>query len=367
MASDKHGALSFEDTKDMKVLVTGASGFVGKSLLGALRDRGHEVIAASRSRVEQPGIFYVRSPELGSEADWIDALADIDAVVHLAGLAHITSEKSDAETDKNYLRRNAEGSRKLAEQCAASGVKHFVFLSSCHSVAAESDEVLTDRTNPRPISAYGRSKLAAEGAIKSVLADSDCAWTILRPPLVYGPGNKANFGLLVKLVQTGLPLPLASVRNRRSFIYVENLVDLIATCLGNPKAFRKTFYPSDGEDVSTPELIRAIAHASASVEEDRRGKIGDSLDTRNPFGRHSDPSAAQPTVHATRYSARLFPFPESVLKAMGRLPGLGALRKLTSSLYVDSEPIRQDLDWIPPFTMEEGLRRTLVMDYSQLD
>jgi nucleoside-diphosphate-sugar epimerase len=346
MASDKHGALSFQDTTDMRVLVTGASGFVGRSLLVTLQDRSHEVIAASRSRVQQPGIFYVRSPELGPEANWSEALAGIDAVVHLAGLAHVTSERSGVETEKKYLRINSEGSRKLAEQCACAGVKHFVFFSSCHAVAAESDDVLTDQNLPQPVTAYGRSKLAAEEVIKSALADSDCAWTILRPPLVYGPGNKANFGLLVKLVKSGVPLPLASVRNRRSFIYVENLVDLIATCLGNAKAFRKTFYPSDGEDVSTPELIRAIAHASASVEEDRRGKIGDGSATRNPSP-------------ATRHSPRLFPFPESALKVMGRVPGLGVLRKLTSSLYVDSEPIRCELGWTPPFSLEEGLRRTL--------
>jgi len=166
--------------------------------------------------------------------------------------------------------------------------------------------------------------------------------------------------LLVKLVQTGLPLPLASVRNRRSFIYVENLVDLIVNCLGNPKAFGKIFLPSDGEDVSTPELIRAIARANpgvehgagsrehgAGIDEDERGKIGDGSATRHPSP-------------VTRYSPRLFPFPESILKALGHLPGLGALRKLTSSLYVDSEPIWRELGWTPPFTMEEGLRRTLV-------
>jgi nucleoside-diphosphate-sugar epimerase len=330
----------------MRVLVTGASGFVGKSLLVTLRDRSHEVIAGSRSRVEQPGIFYFRSPELGPEADWSESLADVDAVVHLAGLAHVTSERSDAETDNKYLRINAEGSRRLAEQCAASGVKHFVFLSSCHAIAGESDDVLTDRTVPQPVTAYGRSKLAAEEATKSVLADSDCAWTILRPPLVYGPGNKANFGSLVKLVQTGLPLPLGLVRNRRSFIYVENLVDLIVTCLANPKAFGKTFFPSDGEDVSTPELIRAIARASASVEEDGRLKTGNGSATRH-------------TSHVTHHSLRLFPFPAAALKAIGRLPGLGALRKLTSSLYVDSEPIRRDLGWSPPFSMKEGLKWTL--------
>ena len=330
----------------MRVLVTGASGFVGKSLLGALRDRGHKVTAVSRSRVEQPGIFYVRSPELDPDADWSAISANIDAVVHLAGLAHVTSEGFDAETEKNYVRINTEGARRLAEQSAATGVKHFIFLSSCHAVAAESDEVLTDGTNPRPVSAYGRSKLAAEDAIKRVLAGSDCAWTILRPPLVYGPGNTANFRFLVKLVKTGAPMPLASVYNRRSFIYVENLADLIVTCLGNPKAFRKTFYPSDGKDVSTPELIHAVSRANQSVQCSVRSDSVPSKATRHPSP-------------ATRHSVRLFPFPESLLKAMGRLPGLAAFRKLTSSLYVDSEAIRRELGWTPPFTMEEGLKRTL--------
>jgi nucleoside-diphosphate-sugar epimerase len=323
----------------MRILVTGASGFVGSMLCGRLADAAHDVIACSRSRVEQPGIFYIVSPELGPEADWSEALAGIDAVVHLAGRAHVTSEQADAKTDQAYLRINAEGTRALAAQCVAAGVKHFVFLSSCHAIAGESDDVLTDRTAPQPVTAYGRSKLAAEEVIKSVLADSDCAWTILRPSLVYGPGNKANFGLLVKLVKTGLPLPLASVRNRRSFIYVENLVDLVAACLGNPKAFGKIFLPSDGEDLSTAQLIEKIARANESVQcsvfSDSVGDI------------------------ETRHSARLFPFPPSLLKAAGRLPGLGALKKLTSSLYVDSEPLCRDLGWTPPFTMEEGLRRTL--------
>ena len=333
----------------MKILVTGASGFVGANLIEVLKDAGNKVIATSRSRVEQPGIFYVASPELGPEADWTPALSGIDAVVHLAGRAHVTAERTDAKTDQAYLRINAEGTRALAAQCAAAGVKHIIFLSSCHAIAGESDDVLTDRTVPQPVTAYGRSKLAAEDAIKSVLANSNCAWTILRPPLVYGPGNKANFGLLVKLVQTGIPLPLASVRNRRSFIYVENLVDLIVTCLVNPEAFGKTFLPRDGEDLSTAELVEKIARANESVQ---CSVFSDSVGDRET--RHMP--------HAARHSARLFRFPPSLLKAAGRLPGLGALRKLTSSLYVDSEPIRRELGWTPPFTMEEGLRRMLAID-----
>ena len=321
----------------MKVLVTGSSGFVGRKLIVELRQQGQAVTAASRSRIEQPGIVYVRSPELGSKADWSEALTGIEAVVHLAGLAHIRPGKNQREAWQKYLRINTEGSARLVEQCLTAGVKHFVFLSSCHAVASESDELMTDRTVPHPVTDYGRSKLAAEEATKSTLADSDCAWTILRPPLVYGPGNKANFGLLVKLVKTGLPLPLAAVRNRRSFIYVENLVDLVATCLGNPKAFGKTFLPSDGDDLSTAELIEKIA----------RAETGDLKPECNGGG-----CAAR--------RARLFPFPESILKAAGRLPGLGALRKLTSSLYVDSEPTRRELGWMPRFTMNDGLRRTLV-------
>jgi UDP-glucose 4-epimerase len=324
----------------MKVLVTGASGFVGSKLIVELRQQGQAVTAASRSRIEQPGIVYVRSPELGSKADWSEALTGIEVVVHLAGLAHIRPGKNQREAGQKYLRINTEGSARLVEQCLTAGVKHFVFLSSCHAVASESGELLTDRTVPHPVTDYGRSKLAAEGAIKSILAGSGCSWTILRLPLVYGPGNRANFGLLVKLVKMRVPLPLATVRNCRSFIYVENLADLVATCLGNPAAFGKTFYPSDGEDLSTAELIGKIARANKSAQ--------------------CPVSSDSVTNKATCHPPMLFPFPESIVKALGRLPGLGALRKLISSLYVDSEPTRRELGWMPRFTMNEGLKRTLV-------
>ena len=327
----------------MKILVTGASGFIGNFLLVALRDAGHEVRVASRSRVEQQGIDYVLAPELGPDADWSRALNGGDAVIHLAGRAHVPSKNADLKTEELYFRINSEGTRALAEQAAAAGVKHFVFLSSCHAVAAESEVQITEKTQPNPVTAYGRSKLEAERAIRKALSNTDCAWTILRPPLVYGKGNKANFGLLLKLVKSGIPLPLASVRNRRSFVYVENLVDVIVACLGNPKAFGKTYLPSDGEDVSTPELIRKIAKANQSFQ----------------CSEFSNQGAGRLTL-VSRRTLRLFPFPESILKALGRLPGLGALRKLTSSLYVDSEPLRKDLGWSPRFTMEEGLVKTLV-------
>jgi nucleoside-diphosphate-sugar epimerase len=330
----------------MKILVTGASGFIGNFFLAALRDAGHEVRAASRSRIERWGGDCVLAPELGPDADWGHPLLGVDAVVHLAGRAHVPSKNADAETEKIYFRINTEGTRALAEQAAAAGAKHFVFLSSCHAVAAESEVQITEKTQSNPLTAYGRSKLEAERAARKALSNTACAWTILRPPLVYGKGNNANFGLLLKLVKSGIPLPLASVRNRRSFIYVENLVGVIVACLVNPKAFGKTYLPSDGEDVSTPELIRKIAKANQSFQ----------------FSEFSGPVSDKNTRHsslATRHAARLFPFPESILKALGRFPGLGALRKLTSSLYVDSEPLRKDLSWSPRLSMEEGLVKTL--------
>ena len=347
----------------MKILVTGASGFVGNFLLAALRDAGHEVRAASRSRVEQQGVDFVPAPELGPDTDWSRALNGVDAVIHLAGRAHVPSNNADAETEEVYFRINAEATRALAEQCAHSGVKHFIFLSSCHALAAESDKVLTERTLPQPVTVYGRSKLAAEEAIKVIFIKTACAWTILRPPLVYGKGNKANFGLLLKLVKSGIPLPLASVRNRRSFIYVENLVDVVVACLGNPKTYGKSYLPSDGEDVSTPELIRKFAKANQSFQ-CCPGAVSPSLGSEFSGSvvdsKHSDtPLATNNSLLATPRAARLFPFPEIILKALGRLPGLGALRKLTSSVYVDSEPLREDLGWSPRFTMEEGLVKTL--------
>ena len=330
----------------MKILVTGASGFIGNFLLTALRDAGHEVRAASRSRVEQQGIDYVLAPELGPDADWSRALNGVDAVIHLAGRAHVPSKNADSETEELHFCINTEGTRALADQAAAAGLKHFVFVSSCHAVAAESEVQITEKTQSNPLTAYGRSKLEAERAIGKALSNTACAWTILRPPLVYGKGNRANFGLLLKLVKGGIPMPLGSVRNRRSFVYVENLVDVIVACLGNPKAFGKNYLPSDGEDVSTPELIRKIAKANQSFQ---FLEFSGSVSDKNT--RHSSP--------ATRHSARLFPFPESILKVLGRLPGLGALCKLTSSLYLDSEPLRSDLDWSPRFTMDEGLIKTL--------
>jgi nucleoside-diphosphate-sugar epimerase len=357
----------------MRILVTGATGFIGSMLCVRLSDVAHEVVACSRSRVELPGIFYVSSPELGPQADWGVALDGADTVVHLAARAHVLSERSGHEVDALYSRVIVEGTARLARQATEAGVKHFIFVSSIGAMAESSENILTVETPCAPSTPYGKSKLKAELALKQIAVAGGMAWSIIRPPLVYGSGNPGNMERLLKLVKTGLPLPLASVRNRRSFIYVENLVDLIATCLGNPKAFGKTFLPSDGDDLSTAELIEKIARANESVQCPVSSDSVPSKATRHTVGRRGELFALGPSAvplrsgsphssHVTRHTSlppRLFPFPESILKALGRLPGLCALQKLTSSLYVDGEPIRRELGWTPPFTMEEGLRRTL--------
>jgi len=337
----------------LRILVTGASGFIGSQLVPLLVSRGHEVVTASRKPVDFAGATWRLSPELGSGSDWSRALRGAEVVVHLAGRAQIGP---DSESEESLCRRtNTEGTARLARQAADSGVRHFLFLSSVHAVAAESDAMITAATAPHPTSAYGRSKLAAEKALRHELNGTACAWTILRPPAVYGRGQSSNFGQLAKLAASGIPLPFASVHNRRSFLYVENLVDVIVLCVGNPKAFGKLFLPSDGEDVSTPELIRKIARANANGVEQGAGsrERGDGVASGGNRGLVRWPSGKR-----VAGGARLFHIPPSLLKAAGRLPGLGALRKLTSSLYVDSEPLRRDLGWKPPYNMNEGLRRT---------
>jgi len=327
----------------VKVVVTGASGFIGSHLLDVLIRKGFRVVAASRSPVEGDGIEWRRAPELGPGADWSSVLSGAEGVVHLAGRAHIGTK---TKLEENLHRRiNELGTLRLVNQAAAEGVRHFVFVSSIGAVTESSDSMVTEATPCRPTNPYGQSKLAAEEEVKS--ASANMAWTILRPPLVYGPGNPGNMRRLFQLMQTGLPLPLASVRNRRSFIFVRNLADVITLCPGNPHAFGKVFLPSDGDDLSTPDLLRAIVRVQAL----RKGQSGRS---KPRIGDERATGAGRAAG-----DARLFPFPERVLKAMGQLPGFDALRKLTSSLYVDSKPISRDLGWSPRFTMLEGLVETL--------
>jgi nucleoside-diphosphate-sugar epimerase len=264
----------------VKVLVTGASGFIGSTLVPALAAANHEMRTAG--------------------------MTGCDAVVHLANLAH-------ARADPALLWKvNVEGTRRIAEEAAAAGVRRLIYLSSVKASGEQSGARPFDGTEePRPQDDYGRAKLAAEAAIAEVAARSALETVVLRPPLVYGPGVKGNFLALMKAVARGWPLPLASIRNRRSLVYVGNLCDAVAACLESAGAAGKTFYVADGKALSTPALCRAI---------------GDAL------GR----------------PARLFHFPARLLP----------LDKLKGSLVVDDALLRDELGWKPPFSFQEGLSAT---------
>ncbi len=302
----------------MNILVTGTSGFVASHLLPELRKAGFSVRAASRKKISIAGVEWFECPELNASSDWREALDGISAVIHLAGRAHVPSETSGMDVERIYQHINADGTAALAQQAAGAGVKHFLFMSSCHAVASESGPALSEFTIPRPATAYGRSKLAAEAVVLRAFDNASARCTIIRPPLVYGPGNLANFARLIDWVRSGVPLPLGGIRNRRSFLGVGNLVDFVMACLDRPAAANRIFMPSDGEDVSTPELIRQLA-----------GCLG--------------------------RKALLVSLPESVLACCTRLPGLGMLKKLTASLYIDQDHVRTGLGWRPPSSLRDGL------------
>lgn len=311
----------------MRVLVTGANGFVGRAVCAELTLRGHAVVAAIRTAEKAAGLSCVRAAvvgDLGPDTDWREALNGIDAVVHLAARVHVMGESGEA-AEAAHRRANTEGTRRLAE-AAAAGARRFVFLSTV-KVMGESSEgraPFTESDTPAPDAddAYGQSKLAAEIALAGVARTTGLEVAVLRPPLVYGPGVRANFALLMKLARSGLPLPLGSVANRRSLLFVGNLADAIGLALEHPKAAGETFFVSDGEDISVPELIRK----SAAVQ-----------------GRR----------------ARLFSFPPFFLRLFARLLGRGdEAGRLLDSLSVDSRKIRDRLGWRPPFTLDQGLART---------
>lgn len=309
----------------MNILITGASGFVGRSLARHLMASGvcvrGTLLASEASTSLVAGVELTRIEPLGPDTAWQHALTGIDTVVHLAARVHVMRENT-AEPLAEFRKVNVEGTTRLACEAAKTGVKRLVFVSSIKVNGEESDSPYHADSLYNPQDPYAVSKMEAEQNLRRVADETGLEVVIVRPPLVYGPGVKANFFKMMQVVQRGLPLPVGSIHNRRSLIYVGNLVDALATCATYPKAVGQTFLVSDGEDVSTPELIRRIA-SSLGVP------------------------------------ARLFSFPVSLMKVVGKLTGKsGAVHRLTGSLTVDSSKIRQELGWTPPFTMECGLRET---------
>jgi len=306
------------------VLVTGASGFIGSALVPALTAAGYSARRAVRGRPEQhsPDGDTAAVGEIDGSTDWAEALRGIDTVVHLAARTHVLRETA-SDSLAAYRSVNVDGTRRLATQAAAAGVRRLVFLSS---IKVNGERTVarpyTEDDPPQPEDAYGVTKWEAEQALRTIERETGLQLVALRPPLVYGPGVKGNFLRLMKLVSRGWPLPLASVRNRRSLVYVGNLVDAILACVRTPAAAGRTYLVSDGPDLSTPELVRALARCLGVLP-------------------------------------RLYPFPPSVLVLGASLVGKREeAARLLGSLQVNSSPIQRELGWQPPHAMENGLAET---------
>jgi nucleoside-diphosphate-sugar epimerase len=305
------------------VLVTGATGFIGRTLCPLLLHRGFAVRAAVRGRATLPaGIEIARIDPLGPATDWSAAVSGVGAVVHLAGRAHVLGDRG-AEERARVRAVNVEATIHLARTAIRAGVRRLVFVSTAKVHGDRNDgRPWTERDPPAPRDPYATSKWEAEQSLSELSRGSALEVVILRPPLVYGPGVKANFLRLLRTVDRGLPLPLGAIENRRSLLYAGNLADAIATCLEHPAAASRTFLVSDGEDVSTPELIRRVAAA----------------------------------LHRP---ARLAGVPLWMLRLGARLVGRGAdFERLAGDLAVDPSAIRRELGWRAPYSMQAGLRAT---------
>lgn len=311
----------------LRILVTGASGFVGRAVVAELVRSGHRVTAAVRDAAATPvsdAWRCVGVGDLGGDTDWSDALCDIDAVVHLAARVHVMHDTA-ADPLAAFRAVNLVATGRLAAAAAAAGVRRFVFVSSIkvNGEQTRPGEVFRPDDKPAPQDPYGQSKWEAEQALAKVAAETGLEVAIIRPPLVYGPGVGANFLRLLKLVDAGVPLPFASIDNRRSMVFVGNLASLVGACLTHPAAAGRTFLAGDGESLSTPALIRHLAAA---------------------LGR----------------APRLWRCPPVLLDLLGRLAGRRQeVRRLLDSLAVADDSARQALDWRPPFGIAEGMALTV--------
>ena len=309
----------------MRIVVTGSNGFIGKALIQALLRQAHAIILTTRAQSDSSASsnsFVV--PEINAITNWTTTLHGADAVIHLAARVHVMRDTADNPL-KEFRSVNTEGTLNLARQAAAAGIRRFIFLSTIgvNGNATSPGKFFTETSAALPHDPYSVSKHEAEVGLRSIAASSGMEVVIIRPTLVHGSKAPGNFGKLTRLVAKGLPLPLASIQNRRSLVGIDNLVDFIITCLEHPAAANETFLVSDGEDLSTPDLIRRMARAM-----DR--------------------------------PARLLPVPKSVLMAAASMFGKRDMaQRLCGSLQVDISKARALLGWNPPVSIDEGLRRAV--------
>lgn len=312
-----------------KILVTGASGFIGKALCKILLQKNYKIIALTRSNpcLIHPNIEWAHidlAEPLAGDSIW----SGVDTVIHLAGRVHCLKDKSQPHALDLYLKENTYAAEQLAKKAHEHHVKHFIFLSTIkvNGEKTEPGKCFNEKSEPNPVDPYSISKLEAEKSLKKTCQNSSMAYTIIRPPLVYGPGVKANFAKLIKLAKLPLPLPTRSIKNKRSLIYVDNLTDFIIHCLQHRDAWQQTFLISDNHDASTPELIQLIKTA---------------------LGR----------------SNTQFPVPHWLLSTVKKLPPCQAiLNRLSQSLQLSPDKAIRLLGWQPPYTLKEGIKNSLTSE-----
>jgi len=316
----------------MRILITGATGFVGGAVARQLNtEKAIQVIAAVRKKVINfpSHIEQVMVDDLSGAADYVDAFTDIDVVIHAAARVHVMQDDA-SDSLAEFRKVNVDGTLNLARQAAASGVKRFIFISSIKvNGEATTDSPFSPDDTIATKDPYGKSKWEAEQVLFKLAETTGMEVVVIRPPLIYGPGVKANFMKMMQAMQKGLPLPLGAVQNQRSLVALDNLVSFIVHCVDHPKAANEVFLISDGEDVSTTELLRKIAKA---------------------FGK----------------KAWLLPVPVGLMMFVAKLIGKGDVAdRLFGSLQVDSSKARDLLGWQPVVTMDEQLKKTAEAYYHE--
>ncbi len=307
------------------ILLTGATGFIGQALSHNLDQQNRTVIAAVRqpTNIWSASIQQISIGDILPDTDWTHALTNVDTVVHLAARVHIMSDTAaDQLTEFRFM--NTAVTLNLARQAAAAGVRRFIFLSSV-KVNGEftlPDKPFTDSDAGVPDDPYGISKYEAEQGLKDISKQTGMEMVIIRPPLVYGDGVKGNFLSMMRWLHKGIPLPLGSIHNQRSFVALDNLIDLITVCIDHPAAANQTFLVSDGEDLSTTELLKRLGAA---------------------LGR----------------PARLLPVPQSLIEtALNLLDKRAITQRLCGNLQIDISKTRDLLGWTPPVSVDAALRQT---------
>ncbi len=307
----------------MRVLVTGASGFVGTEVVRNLKLQNFEVHVANRRTCKTEADFSYKVGDLGPDTNWHEALKGCDVIIHLAARVHVMDD-SAVDPLAEFRKTNVEGTLNLALQAAKAGVRRFIFISSV-KVNGEYTIIgkpFTEEDAANPQDAYGISKHEAEQGLLLIAQQTGMEVVIIRPPLVYGPGVKANFASLMRAVKRRVPLPFGAINNKRSFVYVGNLVSLILRCIDHPAAANQVFLVSDGCDISTTELLRECALA-----------LG--------------------------VKPRLMPIPQSLIEVCACLLGKRAVaQRLCGNLRVDITKARILLGWAPPVSVTDGLKAT---------